>query len=145
MRISVELKNADHVIKKLNQLPRSVTDEVKKAVETSALLIEGTAKALIQRGPKTGEIYERRNVTHQASAAGEPPATDTGALASSISHRITDEGLSAEVGSDSAYAKFLEYGTVNMEPRPFLIPSVESNRQKIEQMFDKAVEKGVTK
>lgn len=145
MRAGIKVKNTDKVIKKLQQLPAKVTVEVKKAVETSALLVEGTAKTSIQRGPKSGEIYVRQNITHQASASGEAPATDTGALASSISHWFKDDGLSVLIGSYLQYARFLEYGTVNMDARPFLFPSVESNRQAIRQMFADAIKKGVAK
>lgn len=140
MRVSVQV-NTDKVLKKLNQLPQHVEQEVKKAVQTSALLVEGTAKKSIQRGPKTGETYGN----HIASAPGEAPATDTGTLASSVQHWIKDEGMTAEVGSYLEYAKFLEFGTVNMEPRPFLFPALESNRRAIEKMLNKAVTEGVKK
>ncbi len=36
------------------------------------------AISLIQNGEKTGRIYRRRGIEHQASAPGEPPASDTG-------------------------------------------------------------------
>lgn len=87
----------------------------------------------IQGGPKTGKEYRKyapkRN--HRASAPGQAPATDTGRLASSIVADIT--GLTAEVSADVQYAAPLEFGTVNMEPRPFLEPALESERSKFEQ------------
>ena len=87
----------------------------------------------IQGGPKTGKQYRKYapKRTHRASAPGQAPATDTGRLASSIVADIT--GLTAEVSADVQYAAPLEFGAVNMEPRPFLEPALESERSKFEQ------------
>jgi hypothetical protein len=36
------------------------------------------------------------------------------------------------------YGKHLEYGTLNMQARPFMFPSLEKNRRKILQRFKNA-------
>lgn len=66
--------------------------------------------------PGTGRIYKRGQVSHQASAPGEPPAVDTGALRSSIGHEVIGDVL--RVGSALDYSAYLEFGTPKMEPRP---------------------------
>lgn len=76
---------------------------------------------------KTGEIYARNGVDHQASAPGEMPAMDTGALANSI--QVEKEGATgAVVYTNMEYAAHLEYGTVHMAARPFFTPAAESVR-----------------
>jgi hypothetical protein len=80
---------------------------------------------------------------HQASAPGEPPATDTGRLRAALSHYVThdEHGLRLDVGSGAnpaipgvVYAIYLELGWVNVEtgthaePRPFIRPSMEALR-----------------
>lgn len=88
-------------------------------------LVRGTesireeAVTLINTGPKTGRIYKRGAVTHQASAPGESPAGDTGDLASKIATSVNAEALTGSVEFSSAHAKHLEYGTRNMAPRPY--------------------------
>lgn len=64
--------------------------------------------------------------TNRASAPGDPPAPDTGALRSSITYERA--GLRAQVGTNLAYAKPLEYGTPRIAPRPFLRPAVAAIR-----------------
>jgi HK97 gp10 family phage protein len=101
----------------------------------------------IQGGPKNGKSYEKYapRRTHRASAPGQAPATDTGRLASSIMADIT--GLTAEVSANVQYAAPLEFGTVNMAPRPFLQPALESEREKfnarLQRLADQA-SKGLT-
>lgn len=102
-------------------------------VMATAQNIRTHAIRAIQGGPKTGKQYRKYapKRMHRASAPGQAPATDTGRLASSIVADIT--GLTAEVSADVQYAAPLEFGTVNMEPRPFLEPALESERSKFEQ------------
>lgn len=80
----------------------------------------------IQNGPATGRTYRLKNPTrtHRASAPGEAPMTDTGALVRSI--KIDTAPGMAMVGSQLAYAAYLEYGTRKMAPRPIWTPTAEA-------------------
>lgn len=81
-------------------------------------------------GARTGRIYGE----HQASAPGEPPAEDTGALRASIEARVNISGgnVIGEIGTRSVpYAAELEFGTSRVEPRPFLRPTVNEQRRRI--------------
>jgi len=78
----------------------------------------------IVEGPKTGAVYSRGGKVHQASAPGEPPAGDIGTLQNSITLRIDAAKLNVYVNAGARYAAALEYGTVRMEPRPFLRPAL---------------------
>lgn len=144
MSVAITVVNAKQVTDRLEKLDDVIAVEIKKAVQKAALMVEGAAKVKIQRGAKTGQVYAGANGRlHQASAPGEAPATNTGRLVGSITHNIKDSGLTAIVGSDVEYAIHLEFGTRNMGARPFLQPSVEENRQKIEKMFADAIKKGM--
>lgn len=74
--------------------------------------------------PKTGRVYRRRGVEHQASAPGESPASDTGRLANSIITRYEDDFLVGIISASDAKASHLEYGTKFMAPRPFMRPAL---------------------
>lgn len=137
---------------------RRFSEEVQRAVaaslEAGAVLVANDAKRSIAQGPKTGRVYEyryktnratggifpveKRSVPHQASAPGQPPATDEGRLVGSIVSDAIDtkgEGLVAIVEAQTEYAKFLEYGTKRMAPRPFMLPAFERNRQRIADLI----------
>jgi hypothetical protein len=123
--ISAKFENLDQVQAALRAYGARAEAEISKAVQAQAIDIRSDIQRRIQRGPKTGAVYQRRSVTHQASAPGEAPATDTGTLVSSITYRKTS-ALSAEIESRLGYATMLEFGTQRMAPRPSWTPSVEA-------------------
>jgi HK97 gp10 family phage protein len=111
----------------LNALLSGPAGPVAKDLLRRALMVESTAKR-ITSGPGHGRIYTRHGIQHQASAPGDPFATDTGRLRASITHSLTldAKGLVARIGSDVEYALFVEAGTSKMEPRPYLRPALAS-------------------
>ena len=123
--ITARFENMDAVQAALRAYGDKAAQEIGKAVQAQGLDVTGGIKKRIQRGPKTGRVYTRGNVTHQASAPGEAPATDTGTLDSSITYRKVDD-LTAEIESRLDYATYLEFGTVNMGARPAWTPEVEA-------------------
>lgn len=95
----------------------------------------------IRSNRKTGRVYTKRLggriVLHRASAPGEYPANFTGNLAKNIKYRpINSDKLEFGVSSKLNYGKFLERGTFNMKPRPFLLPTIRGNFNKIEVHFN---------
>lgn len=103
-------------------------NEINEAIDATAMNVHSDAVKSIQRGTKSGRTYRKYepNREHQASAPGEAPSSDTGELAGSI--QIIDRLDVAYVGSDLDYAEFLEFGTSDMQERPWLRPAVEKNR-----------------
>ena len=120
---------------------RDYEGDLRALVGRAANLVRNTAVQSINQGAKSGVIYEKYNPrrTHRASAAGEPPATDTGQLVRSITMSV--EGTEGEVvgviRASAPYAAMLEFGTSNIAPRPYMQPGLESQRRKIEEMFKK--------
>lgn len=146
MRISIDTPDLD-----FSTLEAETTRALDETIKGAVQLVANDAKQRVARGPKSGNIYthffrskngtvfpvEKRGAPHQASAPGEAPATDTGRLLNSISADGSFDGTKFEgyVRADVDYARYLEFGTSKILPRPFLIPSVEANRQRIADMI----------
>lgn len=105
----------------------------------------GEVKAMLSK-PGTGRLYRKRRASakggyihHRASAPGQPPAVDTGALRSSISKRIEKRGLEIYgfVGSRLAYARTLEAGGRHVAARPYLRPVLKARGRDINAAFAK--------
>ena len=120
---------------------KDYTSDLKQLVGRAANLVRNTAVTSINQGAKSGVVYEKYNPrrTHRASAAGEPPATDTGYLVSNIFTNIDTDGLGASVESRAGYSSFLEFGTSKMAARPFLQPALEENKPKIRRLEQQMV------
>jgi HK97 gp10 family phage protein len=85
---------------------------------------------LVKRAIKI-EAAAKINASHPTpSVPGEGPAVRTGRLRGSITWRIGDDfaGPYADIGSSVLYAPFVEFGTVNMQARPFLRPALNAGR-----------------
>ena len=142
-KISLKVTNTDAVMQAIRQYGQKAEVELSKAVNATALTINGEIKKMIQSPPKTGTIYNSRGKRHQASAPGEAPATDTGTLVSSITYK-QESPLVATVSSRLPYAYYLEFGTkkggkTHIEPRPAWVPATEKNRDLFNKLVDAAL------
>ena len=138
-------------------LPGSEIDlsAVEQAVQQATLdgmrmgmqYVANDAKRAVARGHKTGRIYRRGGVSHQASAPGEPPATDTGALVNSIAGDAVISGgvVQGIIRAAVHYAAWLELGTRRMVARPFLAPAVIANTQRVMLFVLEAFQRGETR
>ena len=136
--ISLSVSNVKELQAAIKAIGGKAERNVSRAIEATALGINRDVKDAIQRGDKTGRVYQRGNITHRASAHGEAPATDTGTLVSSIYYE-PQSGLLSMIGSRLAYAYYLEFGTMRIAPRPSWMPAVEANRDK----FNRLIEEGI--
>ena len=122
---------------RLQNIPQHAKDNIKQAVQTAALLVERDAKI---NAP-----------------------VDTGILRNSISHQISSDGMSAQVGASVDYADFQEYGTGQrgassgviapreyeygssrgIPARPFLGPALLKNRDKIQRLIGNAIKQAL--
>lgn len=116
-----------------DQVTSRVRQAALRGVIRGATRVHEEGTSLIQDAPATGRVYQRRGVTHQASAPGEPPASDTGTLAQSGEVRPKPSELVATVNWSTDYAASLEYGSQRIEPRPFARPALMNVRVEINE------------
>ncbi len=130
--ITIEVVNIKAVRQALQGMAQQIDVVVQDAVEDTAHEIRNEVINAIRSGPASGRVYthymwtdpqgrlrigRERDKPHQASAPGEAPMTDSGALVASIKPPEVGD-LFATVGSPLVYASYLEYGTRKMAPRP---------------------------
>lgn len=129
MTVTIRLEGSEQLQRELRRLSDDLRREVGQVVLGAAVEMRADIVTSIERGPASGRTYKKSNPTrtHTASAPGQPPMSDTGRLANSITFdRVGD--LTATVGSALNYAPWLEYGTSRMAARPFFRPAVERMR-----------------
>jgi HK97 gp10 family phage protein len=108
----------------------SKIDNLTKIGEESGVDLASIIRDEVNTGVRTGRVYTDGLRTHRASAPGEPPITDSGDLARSVSGQRTGTGRS-ETHIKSKYAAALEYGTSKMKPRPFVAPAVTELKKRV--------------
>lgn len=136
------MKGQQDVMRNLGKLTQLMQTQVSQQVLATAHKVRNSAITGMARDSKTGEVYSRGGnldtQPHQASAAGQSPAVDTGNLMNSIS--VRSQGLKAYVFTPVEYGLYLEFGTSRMAARPWLRPALDANlpefRQAIQQAFN---------
>lgn len=132
--IKVEIDGLQQLLRQLDQLGLAGEQVVEEVITDIVTDTHSLAVAGIEGGPKSGRTYRRGNVTHQASAPGQYPASDTGRLAGSVRFELPQPGnMTGRVGTSVAYGPMLEFGTSRMAARPWLMPSFERAKIGVER------------
>lgn len=124
----------------------NVAAEVAKVIGRYAQTIRSDAINSMRRSTPGGHLYRikgkrKKAIEHRASAPGQPPAVQSGRLWNSITVAAMDSGLSAEVGPTVNYGAYLEKGTKNMDPRPFMQPAFDRNIGGLQESIRDAIRK----
>ena len=143
--VKVEINGLKEVQEAIRAYQGDISRQLGLIVNAAAIEAVSDVKRAIQGPPKTGREYARgRDKIHRASAPGQAPATDTGALATSIYNE--DRGqYSKAIGSRLDYAYYLEFGTFRIAPRPAWIPAVERTIPKMLKRVNVAIAKAKAK
>ena len=97
-------------------------------------------RAIIEQAkPKLEKVVQIAAHTIERKGKQSVPV-DTGATKSSIQPEF--KGLSARIGPSTEYAMHLEFGTVSMPARPFMIPALESVRPGFIKAIQEVMENG---
>ena len=133
----IRFKGLKEAISKNEKRGKDAAKELKISMHRATSVVEAhVLKSIKQKG--TGRVYPRKGQPpHQASSAGQPPATDTGNLGNNISSSVKVRADGAVVGQIIAateYAVHLEFGTSQMAARPFMTPALRQNRKKINKI-----------
>ena len=139
------INGLDKLQAKLSALPGQLDKAAQGALYLGGLQIEALAKQSIMEGGKSGIVYKRRGVSHTASAPGETPANDTGRLVNSIHTDRSDDGQTVTVSVDAAYGAPLEFGSVHMAARPFMLPALRKATPDIEKSVGMAIKEVIGK
>jgi hypothetical protein len=115
-----------------------LTGELKKDVS-----LPGPPPRTVTRRQKKArkERAEKLGQTLRHSKPGEPPRVVTGHFRESIANEPVEGsgGLVQRVGTPVKHGFWLEYGTVKMDPRPWLLPGLRKNLTAIRSIIGKAL------
>jgi len=131
--VKIEMDGLGQLLKQLEAIGDNAEEVTLQVVTDLVADTHALAVAGIEGGPKSGRVYRRGNVSHQASAPGQYPATDTGRLASAVKMVLPTAGkIEGQVGTNAAHGKHLELGTSKMAARPWLLPSFKKAKIGVE-------------
>jgi hypothetical protein len=138
--LNKQIKDMQEIFKKRAQTEHT---NLSTQIAKSCMQVENTAKRKMTNAATDSDIsYGKRG--HHPSVPGSAPAVDAGTLRRSVTHDVTSFGGAVEghVGStivDPPYGSYLENGTSKMQPRPWLIPSLDENIGNIRANVKQAV------
>ena len=119
--MAVEIKGLDSLMHKLDRMGGNVLDALGKAVK------------------QTTEVAK--------SDAEYNAPVDTGMLVQSLTHgtdvEYKDDSVTGIVGTSAYYAAYQEFGTVNMDAHPYMMPALNANKSTFEQLARKELETAI--
>lgn len=135
--------------KSLNDIINTAKEDIFEELSVESAILQTQVRKKIAKGSRSGKIYKRGSIQHQASAPFEPPKTDKEGLVSSVFNEVSQQKLEFKVGSEKKYARYLEFGTTKMKPRPFLFPTFKEHKvsilKSIKQVIQKNIQKNIEK
>lgn len=133
---------AQKLIAQISGIEKSAKAHSIRAVQESILAVHAEAVQLIQ-GSSGGRPQVRYGPKRTVLAApvGKPPNTDTGRLVQSIKFDFKNGGLIGRIGTNLKYGKFLEFGTKQMGPRPWLSTAIRNTSKDIAKIFESNLKK----
>lgn len=144
--IKGSIKGLKKMMAQLDRAQSEILSGQVKAVQLSTLRLHELAVQSIQEihGGKPQVRYNPKRVV-VASNPGDPPNSDTGRLVQSIKFDFQKSGQIGRVGSNLKYAAYLEFGTENMAPRPWLSTAVEAVNKEVPQIFEEQINDAIKK
>jgi len=123
--------------------------DLKKAISSSCILVENTAKLKMKNATVdyTKAVKRGKGRYHFPSVPGSAPAPDSGHMMRTVTHDIQEDenGIIGRVGStqlEPPYPAYLEEGTTEIAPRPWLLPSLNEKKEEIMAKLNKVTRGG---
>jgi len=150
----ISSRGNDKVFGRIEGIEKLTQRGLRQGMFRSGQSLRSEANREILKGSKSGKVYIRkiaggRKRRHKSSAAGESHANMTGTLRRSLSFQLrgTKEiefGYGVSSGKTAPdYAKFVEFGTTKMKPRPSLKNALNSQQGNLTQHFKNEIRKAL--
>lgn len=135
------------LMRKINRLSVDLGKATAEATYATAQQVRTAAIKSIQK-VSGGEVVTRigqagKPYQHTASKPGNAPNTDTGALVKSIQVQPLRPDRTMYVGTSLEYGKYLEFGTLTMEARPWLLPATEATEDDFRKNLERALDRQI--
>ena len=145
--LDIKLDGLDRSRRDLRRIPVAAQESIEDVATDITLKTHQHAVQGVQRGPKSGRVYDLAKPTrrHQASAPGEYPATDLGRFAASIRFELgSSTSRPWVVGTADKRGPWFEFGTSRMGARPWLLRSFRRAVDGTDTALKAAFERRVT-
>lgn len=130
--IDFKIEGLEAILKQFEALSEANRQgAVRRSLLKGGHMLEGWLKAALSHSGH-GRTYKHGRVEHRASAPGEYPAVDTGALRASI--KTEAEGDIVAVGTSMEYAQSLEYKQPGRGGRPFMRRILDEKGEELGQL-----------
>jgi len=129
--IRIEIDGSESLIRALQAKPEQSRRALVRALFMVGQIVRNKAVNGIRKGPKTGRLYKRGGVKHRASAPGEYPAANLGALMRSVDTEVNELSLHVDVGTALKYGEYLETKDPARGGRPWLSRAFSETREEV--------------
>jgi HK97 gp10 family phage protein len=138
MKATFKPKQGRQIVQALKRAEKECNSKLFQAITEATLEVHAEAvKGVMKRsaGEKQTRYNPKRDVI--ASKPGDPPNVDMGLFVRSIQFEVDPTEMKGYVGSNDVRASWFEFGTKNMEARPWLGPALQKAKKRIKEIMRK--------
>jgi len=132
IRIKSDKRN-EHTFVTIDKMPRATSRAIRGSLYEIGSESVKHMRNMVRTGERTGRLYG----DHRASAPGEPPAARPNSRLTKGMRYTVRGDFQCEFGATAPYAVYLEDGTRNMHPRPYVIRTVKEKQRDVRDIFRK--------
>jgi len=121
MSVKIELNGVQKATKFINRKNKKMSRLIDSGVRKAAFFVHGEVKTSILRGTNASV------------------AVDTGLFAGTV--QVKPKGKDAIIFSNLSYAKYVEFGTTKMAPRPHFTNTKSKNKHKVLKILKEEIKK----
>ena len=118
-----------------------IEDTMVNRLDLALMTLKNEARRVISRVQTVVGVGVRKRGT-DPSTPNTPPKRVRGFLHSSIFSDIDRQRIRGRVGTPLKYGLFLEIGTRNIAPRPWMSVAMKNKRQRIKSIFTRKIKGG---
>lgn len=143
MSITLSQKS-QRVIVRIDRLGKTLPRNLRKGLYFVGKKLRQTASDNIKKRGRRGRVYKFKGRRHVASVPNESWANRSGEARRGLIYKVRGS-QQLLFGNTVEYAKFLEFGTKNMAPRPAHLISIRKNNRNIVSIIGEEIKKSFTK
>jgi len=131
------------VLVRIEKLDKQIPRNLRRGLYFVGKKLKETASKNILKRGRSGRVYKYKGRRHISSSPGESWANRSGEARRGLIYKVSSP-TKLIFGNTVEHAKFMEFGTKTIQPRPAHLISIKQNNRNIIKILNNEIKKALT-